>query len=126
MNHEESSFKGLKDFTIYYQRWLPEGCSALLLQLPEALVHVRVQVTLALAELLQLVILHLYLPLQLPHLVLQLLDLLQHVQQAAAVQQAFQPVQPLRHGLLGFVLGGGRQRSQATQAERGYDNDISE
>lgn len=25
MKHDESSFKGYKDFNIYYQRWLPEG-----------------------------------------------------------------------------------------------------
>ena len=25
MNHTESSFRGLKDFKIYYQKWLPEG-----------------------------------------------------------------------------------------------------
>jgi acylglycerol lipase len=32
MLHEESSFKGLKDFNIYYQKWLPPaGAKAVLL-----------------------------------------------------------------------------------------------
>jgi acylglycerol lipase len=31
MSHREGSFKGLKDYKIYYQRWLPEGVSRAIL-----------------------------------------------------------------------------------------------